>query len=227
MTRAGDRATHLARAEVQRENILHMEKLEQYQSELGEKAIKIVLERWYALTLKKVSEVKDTRTPDYEVLNSAGEVIAICEVKSCVDANVPTYNSETSYEELAAISKKRDRNHRSKLERHHGKAMSQLVNHQGLPTLVVFVSFDMTDGMDMAMFLQDYEELYSSVEMADLYLLIRIHQDIIPSDTFSVKYTAQLMHTTKAGEDFGHQYLSLGEAWKNGGILPATFSVKE
>ncbi len=59
-----------------------MEKLEQYQSELGEKAIKIVLERWYALTLKKVLEVKDTRTPDYEVLNSAGEVIAICEVKS-------------------------------------------------------------------------------------------------------------------------------------------------
>jgi hypothetical protein len=63
--------------------------------------------------------------------------------------------------------------------------------------------------------------------MADLYLLIKIHQNIIPSDTFSVKYTAQLMHTTKVGEDFGHEYLSLGEAWQNGGILPATFHVEE
>ena len=166
------------------------------------------------------------RTPDYEVLNRAGGVIAICEVKSCVDANVPNYNPKSSYEELAEISKKRDRSHRSKLERHHGKAMSQLINHKSLPTLIVFVSFDMTDEIDMAIFLQNYEKLYSATEMADLYLLIKIHQDIIPSDIFSVKYMAQLMHTTKVGEDFGYRYLSLEEAWQNGGVLPATFHTK-
>jgi hypothetical protein len=42
-----------------------MGNLEKYQSELGEKATKILLESWYALTLRKVPEVKGTRTPDF------------------------------------------------------------------------------------------------------------------------------------------------------------------
>lgn len=203
-----------------------MEYLEKYQSELGEKAIKIVLESWYALTLRKVPRAKGVKTPDYEILNKAKEVIAIGEVKSLVDANVPTYNPATSYEDDVEISKKRDKNHRSKLQTHHGKAMSQLANRRDLPTLVIFTSFDMTDDIDMDMVLQDYQTLYPSAPMADLYLLIRIHQGVIPSDTFEIRYTAQLRHSTKLGDDFGHRYLSLGEAWKSGGVLPATFHIK-
>ena len=202
-----------------------MENLEKYQSELGEKAIKIVLESWYALTLRKMPETKGIKTPDYEILNGVGEVIAIGEVKSLVDANVPTFNPATSYKELTEISKNRDKNHRSKLQRHHGKAMSQLSNHCDLPTLIIFASFDMTDDIDMDIVLQEHQVLYPSAAMADLYLLIRIHQSVIPSDTFEIRYTAQLRHSTKLGDEFGHRYFSLNEAWRNDGALPATFRV--
>jgi hypothetical protein len=199
--------------------------IEAYQSELGEKAIKIVIEQWYALKLRKVPQVKGLKTPDYEILTLGGKVIAMGEVKSCVDANVPVFDPVASHEEVAQNSTRRDRNHRSKLEKHHGKAISQLANHRGLPTIVIFVSFDMTDGMDMAMVLQEHQTLYPSAPMADLYLLVKIHQSVMPSDTFEITNTAQLMHTTKLGEDFGHQYLSLSEAWQNGGTLPATFNI--
>ena len=187
---------------------IFMWNIEQYQGELGEKAIKVILERWYAISLRKLPKIKGIKTPDYAFADSAGNVIAIGEVKSCVDANIPVYDPNASQENIAEASKKRDRNHRSKLENHHGKAISQLAQYTDLPTLIIFASFDMTDGMDMAMVLQSYQELYPSAPMADLYLLIRIHQSVIPSDIFEITHTAQLMHTTKMGDEFGHQYLS-------------------
>lgn len=202
-----------------------MREIEIYQSELGEKALKIVLEHWYALKLEQVPKIKNRETPDYKIIDGAGDIIAVCEVKSCVDANVQTYNPTMSREELAEVSKKKDRNHRSKLQRHHSKAMAQLVGYHTLPTLVVFVSFDMTDHIDMDIFLQDHQTLYPSAAMADLYLLLKIHQDIIPSDKFEIRYMIQLRHSTKLGENFGHRHLSLEEALHNGGFLPATFEL--
>jgi hypothetical protein len=204
-----------------------MEKIEKYQSELGEKAIKIVLERWYALKLKKVSEQKNLKTPDYEITDAAGVVVAACEVKSCVDANVPVYNPDVSIEELSEISKKRDRNHRSKLQRHHAKAISQLKAYRTLPTLIIFVSFDMTDHIDMDIILQEYELLHPLAPMADLYLLLKIYQHVIPSDQFVIEDTPQLRYSTELGESLGRKYLSLEEALRNNGMLPATFRLEK
>jgi len=220
---------YLAINESMPENSLtsYMDDIEKYQSQLGENAIKIIIERWFALTLRKVPERKGVRTPDYEIFDAKGELIAICEVKSCVDANVPTYDPGQSYEELSEISRKKDRNHRSKVEAHHRKAISQIANHRNLPTLMAFMSFDMTDYIDLANVLEDSLTVFPDDPLADLYLLIKVHQDVVPSDVFTITTTPQLLYSNERGELFGHQYLSLEEALRNGGLLPATFRNQE
>ncbi|MDO8515651.1 MAG: hypothetical protein Q7S28_00175 [bacterium] len=203
-----------------------MKQLETLQSELGEKVPKIVLGKFYNLTLVKIPLAKNRKTPDYKIFNNT-ELIAISEVKSCVSIIGPAdINLETSYEEIAEISKKRDKNHRSKLGKHHDKALSQLPNDQNLPTVIIFVSFDMTDYIDMGMMLQDHKETYPSASMADVYVLIKIHQGIIPSNNFEIKETIRVMYNTEAGRYFSEKYFPLIPALQNAGTLPLVFTAE-
>jgi hypothetical protein len=201
-----------------------MDSLEFYQSELGEKAAKLLLEHLYSLQLQKIPKIKGKETPDYEILSMKGEVVAVAEVKTCVDTIHPHDNDPSlTPEELSEISKKRDRNHRSKLRKHHDKALSQLRGRGDLPTMVIFISFDMTDHIDMDMVLQEHTELYPETALADLYLLIKIHQEIVRSDNFEVNQTAQLRHSNDKGRAFGENKMSLNEALSKGGVLPIRF----
>ncbi len=201
-----------------------MENIDEYQSELGERATKIVFESFYNLRLRKVPKKKGQRTPDYEIIDEDGNTVAVSEVKSFVDIIGPTDpKKKIDYEKFAEISKARDRNHRSKLRKQHGKALSQLAGYTNIPTLVIFVSFDMTDYIDMAQVLQEHKDLYPDSKMADAYILMKVHQGIIPSNTFDIKEMIRLMHNNEIGENFGHEYLSLNEAWRRSGALPITF----
>jgi len=204
----------------------NMDNLEIYQSELGEKAAKLILEHLYDLTLRKIPKVKGKETPDYEILNSAGNIVAVAEVKTCVDTIRPHENDPSlTSEELARISKGRDRNHRSKLRKHHGKALSQLKGFGDLTTIVIFISLDMTDHIDMDMVLQEHQDLYPETVLADLYLLAKIHQGIIGSNTFDITQTAQLRSSNEKGNEFGKKNMSLSESLRKGGVLPISFSL--
>lgn len=197
-----------------------MKKLEEYQSLLGERAAKIVLENLYNLRLDKIPKKKGQKTPDYELIDSQKNIaIAVCEVKSTVDVINPTDAGKTlNHESLSTISKARDRNHRGKLMQHHGKAISQFVEYPNAPTVVIFVSFDMTDPVDMARVLQEYKDLYSGSKMADTYILMKVDQPIIPANSFDLK-EMQLRHISETGKEFGQKYLSSSE----GRLLPITF----
>ena len=123
------------------------------------------------------------------------------------------------------LSISRDRNHRSKLRKHHSKAISQLAGYSDLPTMVIFVSFDMTDYIDMGQVLQEHHDLFPEHPMADCYMLIKIHQNISPSKEFDVRETVKIMHNTEKGKDFAEKYLSLSEALQKAGTLPMTFKI--
>lgn len=199
--------------------------VEQYQSELGEKAAKIVLEKMHGFRMEKVPEKKGKKSYDYIIKDHSRGVIAVCEVKSLVDTTRPIdFATDLSSEKEAELSKARDRNHRSKLMRHHDKAVSQL-DGSGVPTLVIFVSFDMTDYIDMGQVLQDYKELYPASPMADFYFLMKIYQGIIPSNTFDIKYTPMILWNTNVGRECAEKYFSLITAVKNAGMLPITFKI--
>lgn len=201
-------------------------KIDQYQSELGEIAVKKVFESFYNIKLRKVSSKSGSKIPDFEILNPKGEIIAVCEVKSLVDVLEPLdLNEEIDLEALSEKSQKRDRNHRSKLREHHAKALSQLTGYPNIPKLIVFVSFDMTDHIDMLQVLQEFMELYPNSPMADLYTIMKVHQSIVPSDNFEIKYTIDRRYTTESGKNFGDNFLSVEEALERVGKLPVTFSI--
>src|SRR5579871_6847471 len=104
-----------------------MEKLEEYQSDLGERATRIIIKKLFNFELRKVPQKKNQRTPDYEIIDNDKNIVAICEVKSSVDSpGLDNSGKSLSLEEFNVISQKRDRNHRSKLNKHNNKAMSQL-----------------------------------------------------------------------------------------------------
>jgi hypothetical protein len=204
-----------------------MEKLVKYQNDLGEKASEILFENAYNLKLKKIPRKKNYKTPDYEIKDSNGKIIAICEIKSCIDSSTAeSVDFEISGDDLLEISKHRERNYKSKLERHHNKAMSQLSSYPDIPILIIFVSFDMTDYIDMHRMLQEDKELYPMSQMADAYLIMKVHQGLIPSDVFEIKDVIRMAYSNKRGEVFLNNYLPQSKILKNVGTLPLTFKIK-
>ncbi len=203
--------------------------IEEYQSTLGELVPKKVFETLFRLNLEKIAENSGQSTPDYSVIDESGNIIAICEVKSLVQTSSQTDSSlGTSLKELersAELSKKRDKNHRDKVRRHHPTAMSQLLPHSNLPTILIFVSFDMTDHIDMLQVLGEHKELHPDAFMADLYILVKVHQNILPSNEFEVKETINTAFNTECGEAFSKKYLSTEISLQNAGALPLTFKI--
>jgi hypothetical protein len=205
-----------------------MGNIEIYQSDLGEKAVKIFIKRCWELELEKITKKKDQKTPDFEIKDSNENIIAIGEVKSCVDSSTAqSFKSmlNISQDDLYEISKKADKNHRSKLEKHNNKAISQLVNYSNFISIIFFVSFDMTDYIDMDIMLQEQKKLYPFSPIADIYVLFKVHQSIIPSEIFEIKETPQFRYDNKKGKDFLDKYLSLQQALKNNAILPLTLKI--
>lgn len=203
------------------------ETYEEYQSRVGESATRIVLGKIGNLRLVKIPEKKGQRTPDYEIQDSNGEVVAFCEVKSLVDSITEDSRADISYEELAELSKKRDKNHRSKLKRHLASATSQLEGYTHLPTFVAFVSFDMTDYIDMGQVLEEHKELFPDAPIPDSFILMKVHQSISPSDTFDITETIRILHNSDRGKEFGEKHLVSPEAIGRVGLLPLTFKLDE
>ena len=203
-----------------------MEKdFEKYQSELGEKIPKVVFKRLYDLNLEKIPEKNCKRSPDYKVLDKEGVIIAHCEVKSCVDSTPSrTFNpiifDDKTLLEISEKGEKSNQNYFSKLMKHHQKAVKQLDDYQKLPTLLIFVSFDMTDSRDMDKMLQEYAELYSSSPMADVYILLKVHQKDMPSENFDLYEIGIIHNDTDQGKNFVSKYMSEPHLW------PLFFSIK-
>lgn len=198
-----------------------MSKIEIYQSKLGEEAVKLFIERCWNLELKKIPERKGKKTPDYEIKDNEGNIIAICEVKSCTDSSVVDSGNSKIFE----LSQKAERSHTSKLEKHNSKAMSQLVNYSNFPIIIIFVSFDMTDSIDMSNMLQQHKSLYPNSKIADVYLLFKVHQNLIPSSTFEINQTPMFKYDNSHGKDFLDKYFSLEKALENKAILPLIFNI--
>lgn len=203
------------------------EAYKEYQSRIGEAATRIVLGKIGNLQLVKIPEKKGQRTPDYEIRDANGEAVAYCEVKSLVDSITDDSRADISYEELAELSKKRDKNHRSKLKRHLGSAIAQLKGYNHLPTFVAFVSFDMTDYIDMGQVLEEHKELHPDDTIPDSFILMKVHQSISPSETFDITETIRILHNSDKGKEFGENHFVSPDAIKRVGLLPLTFRLEE
>ena len=202
------------------------ESYEQYRSRIGEEAAKIVLQDLGGLILEKLAEKKNQRNPDYVIKDTDENRIAVCEVKALVDLLTTGSSAEgLTHEEERELMKKRDANHRSKLRRQLGQAIKQLADHKDVPTVVCFVSFDMTDYIDMGQVLQDHIDLHPTDPIPDSFILMKIHQDVVPSATFKVTDTVRVMFNSEAGRIFGEKYLNWSEAYKRVGPLPLTFKL--
>ncbi len=81
----------------------------------------------------------------------------------------------------------------------------------------------MTDYVDMGQVLQEFQEIYPNLQTADLYILMKVYQSIIPSSKFVIKESIWHMYTNEIGKQFVNNFLSLSEALSRGGILPKTF----
>ncbi len=198
-----------------------------YRSDLGEISAKLAIERLSRLELKKVPEAKEQKTPDYELLDSSGTMVAICEVKSLVDRFA---SSTPSFEEIGAeawrdLMRKIDANHRSKIRKKLAEAMKQLPKDSQIPTAVIFVSFDMSDWIDMAQVLQEHTELFPDDSLPDWCAMVKVHQGVVPSNSFQIKDTIQLMHNTERGKEFGAKYLETEDTLKRAGVLPLDFTL--
>lgn len=196
-----------------------------YKSELGEAVPKIVLNKLFHLELKKIPKKKGKRTPDYKIEDNEGNVLAVCEIKSLIDSP-DEFDAELSYEEEGLRSRKRDRNHRTKIRRGLGEALNQLKNYSDSVTLVIFISFDMTDYIDLQQVLNDKETFPSSFE-ADAYMLIKAHQSLVPSQEFKVKETSHILFNLGKGQIFAEKYMSTDTGLKNAGALPLTFKLAD
>lgn len=197
-----------------------------YQSKLGEKAVKILFETFYNLQLIKISEIKGKKTPDYKVINKKGDIVANTEVKTCVDITKPCEdNLDITQEKFLEILKKEDRDHRGKLSNHHTKALSQLKEYIDLPTMIVFISFDMTDYIDMDMVLEEHKKLYPFSPMADIYVIVKVNHNITPSNAFEIKEAIRFMYNTDKGKDFLGVNMPPFDDIKNASLLPLTFVV--
>ena len=197
-----------------------------YRSNLGELATKAVLERLSDLWLEKIPEKKNDITPDFRVLKEAIPV-ATCEVKSLVD---PLFSSSSDFnfgtQEWNDLMKKKDANHRSKLRKKLGEGINQLKKYKGSVTVICFVSFDMTDYIDMGQVLQEHLELHPGDWIPDVFILMKVHQNIIPSNNFEIEDTIRLMHNSKQGEEFGTKYLAWDQTLKKTGSLPLSFTLE-
>lgn len=199
---------------------------EKYQSDLGQEGVKIVLETLFCLKMSKIQERKDKKTPDYEILDENGNTIGYCEVKSFTNIGELSNPEEgLNLEKFTEISIKRDKNHRSKISKHNGKAMQQLAFNSSLPNIVIFVSFDMTDHIDMDNVFQFQKEIYPNNSLADVYVMMKVHQSIMPSDTFEIKQAIQFRYSTQLGKDFVDTHLSPAEALLRSGTLPLIFKL--
>ena len=200
------------------------ETYEQYRSRVGEVAAKIVIEKLGNLKLEKIHEKKGQRNPDYTIKDADGNRIAICEVKALVDP-LATVDSKVglSFEKEMELSKKRDANHRSKLRRKLGQAIKQLVHNTNLATVICFVSFDMTDYIDMGQVLQEHIELHPTDQIPDSFILMKVRQDVVPSDFFKITETVRVMFNSEKGKEFGEKHLNWSNALKKIGSLPLTF----
>ncbi len=201
---------------------------EKYRSELGELVPKIVLKQLSNLELEKVKEERKNKTPDYEIKNQEGIIVAICEVKSLVDTLNPldfNLNDSQKLKVLSDKSDKRNRNHRSKLQKHHDSAMLQLRDRVDLLRVVVFVSFDMTDCIDMRIMLAEHKEIYPLSLMADLYILMKVHQSRIPSESFEITETIMTLYNSNKGKCFAEKYLCWDEILKRVDDFPLTFNL--
>jgi len=202
---------------------------EEYKSDLGEKAPKIVFEDFYNIKFKKISRKKNQKTPDYEITDLNENIIAYCEVKSLLDTlHSKDFSMQMSQEAILENSIKREVSYLSKLRNHHGKAILQLSNNHNLPTLIVFSSFNMTDHIDMDKMLQEHKNLYPQCPMADAYALMKIHQSVVPSNTFEIKYTIATRWNTDLGKYFLDKYLppiNTFQDLQKIGKLPKSFNI--
>jgi hypothetical protein len=195
-----------------------------YQSELGEKAVKAVFKTFYNLELKKIPEDNNEKTPDFEVLDQDESLIAICEVKSLVDtANIHSNESTLSLEEQTRLSIHRDRNHRSKIEKHYNNSIEKFDKYTSIPKIVAFVSFDMTDHIDLDNKLNEYLKLYPDANDADICLIFKPYQSRIPLDTFELKQDIHVRYYTNKGKEFCEQKLKRLEDLDN--AVPMTIKV--
>ncbi len=192
---------------------------EKYQNDLGEKIPLTVFDVFYRLKLEKIPESLDNLSPDYAVRDESGVLIARCEVKSLIDVIGPADLSiDMDHAAMAEKMRRLDRNHRSKLRGHHEKAISQLTKYSDLPTIVFFVSFDMTDHIDLLMMLQDNREIFPEAERADLYILMKVYLGTIPTGEFQITQSALVADNTERGTEFANKYLSWDKALRNAGI---------
>ena len=203
-----------------------MDKYEKYQSDIGEKVPKIILNVFYDLNLEKIKEDKKHGNPDYRVLDSEGNLIAVCEVKSLTERmnGDMDFSIDMDMETMREVMQKKDKSHRSKLRNHHSKAVRQVLVYSSI-SIVFFVSFDMTDHIDMLTVLNEYKMLYPNAPMADLYILAKVYLNRIPTTEFQITQTIVTAHNTDKGREFAEKYLSLEKALNNTGGLPVTLSI--
>lgn len=84
----------------------------------------------------------------------------------------------------------------------------------------------MTDYIDMGQVLEEHKELYPDDPIPDSFILMKIHQDRKPLDSFEIKETIRILQNSDRGKMFGEKYLVSPETIPRVGVLPITFHLE-
>lgn len=164
-----------------------------------------------------VCEVKtftDTIDPRDQVKSEELSEFAACHDKffndfGARDKNRLTDEEKKEYSELKEkynkyclkneeSSKRHEKNHYSKIQKHFDKAMKQLSGYRN-SKILGFVSFDMTDFKDLKDFLEGQYKLGINTEFPDLCILVKAHELIYRSGKFTLKQF-RVMEFTEQGK---------------------------
>lgn len=122
--------------------------------------VKRLFQEKFKLTLEKIKE-SSNKTPDFWVKDN-NEQIAVCEVKTLND---PIHQYNNKYNK-SWNSQRRELSLFQRMQEHHSKACQQLLGFADEPKMLVYLNYDMADGIDIKRLLNNV------FQRLDLYILL-------------------------------------------------------
>jgi hypothetical protein len=83
----------------------------------------------------------------------------------------------------------------------------------------------MTDAGDLDFVLDEFKTVFPDEQLSDVYILVKIHQDISPSTKFHIRETIQMRCSSQAGIEFCDKYFEWEIIANKVGLLPLSFTV--